>query len=131
MRCRSARSLSVLILILMATACGSIESALFGDDDKDAEPIEVEAPLIEPVEYEVEVKVEGELDPELRLADAGGAEQDGERAGHKPAAEEVVEPVDAGGESRGVVHLEHVGHHAAVDYEARAGDVAAGLAGKK
>ena len=41
----------------------------------------------------------GELDAELRFADAGGADDDGEPAGQESAAEEFVEAGDAGGEA--------------------------------
>ena len=43
----------------------------------------------------------GELHAELRLADARGAQDDGQRAGNQPAAEQVVETGDAGFRRRG------------------------------
>lgn len=61
---RTAKSVVVLVLLLLVTACGSMERAIFGADDKSAGSAEVEPPLIAPVEYEVEV--EGELAPELK-----------------------------------------------------------------
>ena len=42
----------------------------------------------------------GELQAELRLADARRAEDDRHRARQQPAAEEFVETSDAGGETR-------------------------------
>ena len=46
----------------------------------------------------------GELQAELRLADAGRADHGRQRARQQPAAQQVVESVDAGGEAWSVGH---------------------------
>jgi hypothetical protein len=45
--------------------------------------------------------VVGEGEPEMRLADAGGAIDDGQRAGQQTTAEHLVELWNAGGGARG------------------------------
>ncbi len=46
----------------------------------------------------------GELQAELRLADAGRSDDGGERARQQTAAEQLVESVDAGGKAGSVSH---------------------------
>ena len=46
----------------------------------------------------------GELQAELRFADAGRADHGGERARQQPAAQQVVKSVDAGGKAWSVGH---------------------------
>ena len=45
-----------------------------------------------------------ELQAQLRLADAAGADHDRERALQEPAAEQLVESFNAGRKPRGIIH---------------------------
>src|ERR1700730_320966 len=53
----------------------------------------------------------GKLKAELRLANAGGAENHGERAGNQASSQQLVEPVDAGSQPLRRRRSRRVRHH--------------------